>query len=174
LQATFAKSKSVTDVKLSRKGVIYKITDFLLAVDLQDYEIIAVWKGLKVLQELSMGRGQQEVQPKMVIFFSGSDFFRCSIGWWWTLGFATGFAIKKIMKLAFIILGLFALVLGYLEYQKIISVNWTVIENQTSIIMTHAANKIAAVTQHMNHEVPVAGLGLLGFAPGLALGLMRG
>ena len=54
-----------------------------------------------------------------------------------------------------------------------ISVNWGTVETATSTIITHAANKIAAVTQHMNQELPV-GLGLLGFAPGLALGLMRG
>jgi len=63
------------------------------------------------------------------------------------LGFATGFAMKKIMKLAFIILGLFALALGYLEYQKIISVNWTVIENQTQTLMTHTAHNVYVVTQ---------------------------
>jgi len=41
------------------------------------------------------------------------------------LGFATSFTIKKIMKLAFIGLGLLALVLGFLEYKRWISVNWT-------------------------------------------------
>ena len=51
------KSKSVADVKLSRKGVIYKITDFLLAVDLQDHEIIAVWKGLKAITRAVYGEG---------------------------------------------------------------------------------------------------------------------
>jgi len=32
--------------------------------------------------------------------------------------------------------------------------------------MTHIANKIATVTQHMNHEIPI-GVGVLGFMPGL-------
>jgi len=66
------------------------------------------------------------------------------------------------MKLAFIGLGLVMLVLGYLEYKHWISVNWTVTENQSSSILTHFANKIATVTQHMNHETPI-GMGLLGF-----------
>ena len=34
------------------------------------------------------------------------------------LGFATGFAIRKIMKLAFIGLGLLVLLIGLLEYQR--------------------------------------------------------
>ena len=76
------------------------------------------------------------------------------------LGFATGFAIKKIMKLVFIGLGLLMLVLEFLEYKHWISVNWTVAENQSNVIMTHVANRIAAVTQHMNHEIPI-GIGLL-------------
>jgi hypothetical protein len=61
------------------------------------------------------------------------------------------------------------LVLGFLEYKHWISVNWTVTENQSSAIMTHVANKIATVMQHMNHEIPI-GMGLLGFAPGVLLG----
>ena len=88
------------------------------------------------------------------------------------LGFATGFRIKKIMKLVFIDLGLLMLILGFLEYKHWISVNWTVAENQSNIIITHVANKIATVTQHMNHEIPI-GMGLLGFAPGVHLGWAR-
>jgi uncharacterized membrane protein (Fun14 family) len=47
------------------------------------------------------------------------------------LGFAAGWALKKVAKLAFIALGLLVLLIGYLEYQKWISVNWVVVENQT-------------------------------------------
>jgi uncharacterized membrane protein (Fun14 family) len=89
------------------------------------------------------------------------------------LGFAAGYALKKIMKLAFIGLGLLVLVLGYFEYQKWISVNWRTVENSTSSIMTHAVHKITAVTQHMNHEIPI-GTAVLGFVSGLALGLYKG
>ena len=58
------------------------------------------------------------------------------------IGFATGFAIKKIMKLAFIGLGLLALALAFFEHKHWISVNWTVAENQSNVIMTHVANRI--------------------------------
>jgi len=89
------------------------------------------------------------------------------------IGFCIGWAIKKIMKLVFIGLGLLMLVLGFLEYKHWISVNWTVAENQSNVIVTYVANRIAAVTQHMNHEVPI-GVGVLGFMPGLVLGLYKG
>jgi uncharacterized membrane protein (Fun14 family) len=89
------------------------------------------------------------------------------------LGFATGLAIKKIMKLAFIALGLLALLLGCLEYQRWITVNWTIAENQSSAFVTHVLNKISVITQHMGHEIPIA-VGVLGFVPGLVLGLYKG
>ena len=89
------------------------------------------------------------------------------------IGFCVGRSIKKIMKLAFIAIGLLSLLLGYLEYKHWILVNWTVAENQSNVIMTHVANRIAAVTQHMNHEIPI-GIGLFGFAPGVLLGFYKG
>ena len=72
------------------------------------------------------------------------------------------------MKLAFIGLGLVMLILGFLEYKQWISVDWTVAENQSSAILTHLANKM-----HINHEIPI-GVGVLGFMPGLVLGLYKG
>jgi uncharacterized membrane protein (Fun14 family) len=89
------------------------------------------------------------------------------------LGFCLGWAIKKVMKLAFLAIGLVALLLGYLEMQKWISVNWVTVENQTSTMMTSAAHKVYVVTQHLGHVVPI-GLGVVGFLPGLALGLAKG
>jgi hypothetical protein len=61
-------------------------------------------------------------------------------------------AIKKVMKLAFLAIGLVVLLLGYLEIQKWISVNWVTVENQTSTMMTSAAHKAYAVTQHLGRH----------------------
>src|SRR5262249_30236858 len=49
----------------------------------------------------------------------------------------------------------YALTFAFLQYKHWISVNWTVTENQSSAIMRHVANKIASLTQHMNHEIPI-------------------
>ena len=89
------------------------------------------------------------------------------------LGFAAGYALKKIMKLAFVGLGLLILLIGFLEYQRWITVNWNIAGEQTSTLMTHAAHKVYVVTQQMGHEIPI-GLGVLGFMPGLAAGLLKG
>ncbi|MGC2575905.1 MAG: FUN14 domain-containing protein [Candidatus Nitrosopolaris sp.] len=85
------------------------------------------------------------------------------------LGFAVGYALKKITKFVVIGLGLIALLLGYLEVHKWISVNWAIMENQTSAMMTHATHKAYIVTQHMG---PI-GLGAVGFMPGLAVGFAK-
>lgn len=89
------------------------------------------------------------------------------------VGFCLGWAIKKVMKLAFLAIGLVALLLGYLEMQKWISVNWITVENQTSTMMTSVAHKAYVVTQHMSHVIPI-GLGAVGFLPGLAIGMAKG
>jgi uncharacterized membrane protein (Fun14 family) len=40
------------------------------------------------------------------------------------IGFITGYAIKKVIKLAAVIVGLFIAALVYLEYQRILNVDW--------------------------------------------------
>ena len=52
-------------------------------------------------------------------------------------------------------------------------VNWTMAENQSSAFMTHAVNKVSIITQQIGHDVPIA-VGVLGFVPGLVLGLYKG
>ena len=76
---------------------------------------------------------------------------------------------RRSTRLAFIGLDLVMLVLGFLEYEHWISVNWTVTENQSSVILTHLANKIATVTPRDTIDV-----GVFGFMPGLTLGLYKG
>jgi uncharacterized membrane protein (Fun14 family) len=78
------------------------------------------------------------------------------------LGFAVGYGLKKVIKFVIVGLGHVALLIGYLENQNWISANWTVIENQTSTMMTQAAHKAYAVThaQQMGHEIPTGGVGL--------------
>lgn len=40
------------------------------------------------------------------------------------LGFATGFSIKRIIKIALVILGAFVLAMTYLSYKGVIKVEW--------------------------------------------------
>jgi uncharacterized membrane protein (Fun14 family) len=50
--------------------------------------------------------------------------FAVTIGGGFAIGFITGYAIKKVIKLAAVIVGLFIAALAYLEYQRILSVDW--------------------------------------------------
>jgi hypothetical protein len=59
-----------------------------------------------------------------------------------------------------IALGGIALLLGYLEYQKWISVHWATVENQTSTMITQAAHKVYVVTQQMG-QMPKTDMKLL-------------
>jgi uncharacterized membrane protein (Fun14 family) len=117
-----------------------------------------------------MGEITTEMIPATESLISSAGFPLVGAG---PIGFGVGYLLKKLIKLAFIALGLIALLLGYLEYQKWISVNWVTVENQMSVMMTHAANKIATITQHMNHEIPI-GTAVLGFVPGLIAGIYKG
>jgi uncharacterized membrane protein (Fun14 family) len=57
------------------------------------------------------------------------------------IGFGAGYILKKIAKILIIAVGGIELLLGCLEYQKWIAVNWTVVENQTSTMMTQSSSQ---------------------------------
>jgi uncharacterized membrane protein (Fun14 family) len=54
--------------------------------------------------------------------------FAGTVGGGFFLGVLVGYALKKVIKLAAIIFGLFIAALAYLEYQKIVSVDWNRIQ----------------------------------------------
>lgn len=94
----------------------------------------------------------------------------------------SGYALKKIIKLAAIILGIFFLGLAYLSYKGWISANWPVIQNQTySGVMnaTEAAQHyIQSTMHHMSNHPVLQGQGLpivatMTFLPGLIWDLKR-
>jgi len=86
-------------------------------------------------------------------------------------GFASGYFLKKILKFIIFSLGGMVLVIGCLELQKWISVNWPVVEHQTTTIAEHVAHKAYAVTQHIGSEL---GAAAAGFTIGLFAGFMKG
>ena len=47
-----------------------------------------------------------------------------TIGGGFFVGLLAGYAVKKIIKIGAVIVGLFIAALAYLEYQRIIDVNW--------------------------------------------------
>ncbi len=53
------------------------------------------------------------------------------------LGFAAGYALKRILKIAAVIFGAFILRLAYLSYKGWINVQWRILENQSKQIVVH-------------------------------------
>jgi len=77
--------------------------------------------------------------------------FASTIGGGFFVGLLAGYAIKKIIKIAAVIVGLFIAALAYLDYQRIIQVDWTSIQalSQSGItwlrnVVTHFSNNIGA------------------------------
>ncbi|MGB6529456.1 MAG: FUN14 domain-containing protein [Candidatus Nitrosopolaris sp.] len=50
--------------------------------------------------------------------------FAGTVGGGFLIGFITGYAIKKVIKLAAVIVGLFIGAIAYLEYRRILAVDW--------------------------------------------------
>jgi len=103
--------------------------------------------------------------------------FAGTVGGGFLVGLITGYAIKKVIKLAAIIIGLFIAALAYLEYQRIVNVDWNKIQiaSQNGITwvtnaITHISNTIGA-----SHSISHIGIPLASSASaGLILGLAKG
>jgi uncharacterized membrane protein (Fun14 family) len=74
-----------------------------------------------------------------------------TVGGSFLVGVLAGYALKKVIKIVAVIVGLFIAALAYLEYQRIIQVDWTLIQalSQSGIIwltnaVTHISNNIDA------------------------------
>ena len=110
--------------------------------------------------------------------------FLFSAGGGFLFGTATGYAIKKVMKIAAVVVGLFVAALAYLSYKGLIDVKWVEMENarRSSLIsvagqVIHALNNTA--TQFAEHPSAVSASGLpiaaaVGFVPGLLMGFKKG
>jgi uncharacterized membrane protein (Fun14 family) len=102
-----------------------------------------------------------------------------TVGGGFFIGFITGYAIKKVIKLAAVIVGLFIAALAYLQYQRILNVDWERVQafSQNGITwfvnaITHVSNTIDA--SHSG-TLPNIGIPLMSsVSAGFVLGLARG
>jgi uncharacterized membrane protein (Fun14 family) len=83
---------------------------------------------------------------------SSSEALLFSTGGGFLCGALAGYAIKKILKIGAIIVGLFVLGLGYLSYRGWINVNWAATENGTRQALVSAVNQTALVVKHMSTQ----------------------
>ncbi len=110
--------------------------------------------------------------------------FLFSAGGGFLFGALAGYAIKKVMKIAAVVVGLFVAGLAYLSYKGWIDVKWLKIENATITTLStvegqivHALNDTASQFATHSSAIAVSGLPLaagIGFVPGLVIGFKRG
>jgi uncharacterized membrane protein (Fun14 family) len=110
--------------------------------------------------------------------------FLFSAGGGFLFGAVAGYAIKKVMKIAAVVIGLFVAGLAYLSYRGWVDVKWVAMEDASRSTLTNATEQIAnalnnTATQFASHPSVVAASGLpmaaaFGFVPGLMMGLKKG
>ena len=105
----------------------------------------------------------------------------CAICWnswrWFLVGLITGYAIKKVIKLAAVIAGLFIAALAYLEYQQIVSVDWNRIQIVSQNGMTWVTNAITHISSTISASRSVSHIGIplaSSASAGLVLDLVKG
>jgi uncharacterized membrane protein (Fun14 family) len=100
--------------------------------------------------------------------------FSATIGGGFFGGFLIGYALKKVVRLIAIVIGLFLAGLAYLQYQHIASFDWNRIEGTISTI----ANATTNTFNNYNIEtLATTNLGITltgGMSAGFAIGFMKG
>jgi uncharacterized membrane protein (Fun14 family) len=91
----------------------------------------------------------------------------------------TGYASKKVIKLAAVIVGLFIAALAYLEYQRILNVDWERVQAFSQNGITWVVNVITQVSNTIDAShsgmLPNIGIQLVSsVSAGFVLGLARG
>jgi uncharacterized membrane protein (Fun14 family) len=109
------------------------------------------------------------------VFFAGGGFL---------FGAVAGYALKKVMKIAAVVVGLFVAALAYLSYKGLIDVKWVAMENATRSTLTNASGQVVhalnnTASQIAAHPSAIATTGLpiaaaVGFIPGLLMGFKKG
>jgi uncharacterized membrane protein (Fun14 family) len=110
--------------------------------------------------------------------------FLFSAGGGFLFGAVAGYSIKKVMKIAAIVIGLFVAALAYLSYRGWVDVKWAVMENASRSTLTNTSEQVVhafnnTATQFAAHPSTVTTSGLpiaatFGFVPGLMMGFRKG
>jgi uncharacterized membrane protein (Fun14 family) len=93
-----------------------------------------------------------------------------SIGGGFFAGLLIGYALKKIIKMLAVVVGLFLAGPAYLQYQQIASINWNKIEGTISAAVANAAtstiddnSNVAALAMMSNFGIPLTSSMSIGF-----------
>jgi uncharacterized membrane protein (Fun14 family) len=91
-------------------------------------------------------------------------------------GLLLGFALKKVVKLMAIVVGLFIAGLAYLQYQHVASIDWNKIETLVTSVLGNATSQISA-NQDMTAALAMSNFGIPltgAMSAGFAVGFMKG
>jgi uncharacterized membrane protein (Fun14 family) len=89
------------------------------------------------------------------------------------IGFLIGFALKRVMKIMAVVVGLFLGGLMYLQTESIIGVNWAKLQSFSESALSIIGNSITA--GHISNISGILGILLTGgLSAGLVLGFTKG
>jgi uncharacterized membrane protein (Fun14 family) len=107
-----------------------------------------------------------------------------SAGGGFLFGALAGYAIKKVLKIAAVGVGLFVAGIAFLAYKGWIDVKWIAMENGANLALANMTTQAlhtlnVTVSQFATHSSMIATSGSpiaagLGFVPGLLIGFKRG
>lgn len=90
-------------------------------------------------------------------------------------GLLLGYALKKVVKIVAVVVGLFIAGLAYLQYQQIASIDWNRIEGLLMSMLGNIVNQISngqniSTFASLDFGIPLTS----GMSAGFAIGFMRG
>ena len=101
--------------------------------------------------------------------------FAGTMGGGFFVGLLAGYTIKKIIKIAAVIVGLFIAALTYLEYQRIIQVDWTSLQARSQNGITMVANAVIHISNNIGADhMGISASNLIPLASSTSAGLMLG
>jgi len=121
------------------------------------------------LMAVQVGKAYSDLSLEDLLFSAGGGFL---------FGALAGYAIKKVMKIAAVVLGLFVVYKGWID------IRWTAMESGTRLALTNVATQLMhtvknTASQFATQSSTIATSGSpiaagLGFVPGLLIGFKRG
>lgn len=83
------------------------------------------------------------------------------------IGFAMGFAVRAFLRLAFVIIGFYCLLLTMMAYLGWVEVHWNLMENQFTQFTSLLSSELQSFRSFLTGAIPALGLTAGGFFVGL-------
>ncbi len=93
------------------------------------------------------------------------------------IGLLVGYALKKVVKLVAVVVGLFFAGIAYLQYEEVVTVNWSKLQAASQNIVSTIANATTQIPGFGSDHHTAANLGIPltgSLSMGIAIGFMKG